>query len=169
MNRKLLFAWFALTVISSLSLFGCGASTSDTTTTTTSSTTSTTVAPVASITGTITLPGIAGHLWFGATTDSTVTTTEGWSEDSVQVAASDTSYDYIIPISASGTYYVVAQLSVGTTSLNSPPQSGDRLGEYADGGLPSSYGQTPVGSPTPIVVTSGAQTGKNFELKVTWR
>ena len=121
------------------------------------------------ISGTITLPGIAGNLWVGATTVSDFVTTEGWIETKQQVTASDTTYNYSLPISAPGTYYVVAILRGGTTESSAPPTAGNRAGEYFDGKIPSSWSQTPSGTPTPIVVASGASvTGKDFDLKVTW-
>jgi hypothetical protein len=129
-----------------------------------------TTSSAGAISGTITLPGVAGVLWIGATTVNDFTATSGWIETKVQVSASDTTYSYSLPISTPGTYYVVATLSVGTTEPNVPtPAAGDRLGGYAGGGMPSVWNQTPVGTPTPIDIASGASaTGKDFDLKVTW-
>jgi hypothetical protein len=167
MKKIFLLACCAVVLVPLVALLGCGSSSSTATTTTTTNTTTTTGTPIGAISGTITLPGVGGYLWIGATTDGTLTTTEGWLEKGAVVTASQATYDYTIPIYTAGTYYVVGQLCIGK-SVFSDPVSGDRLGEYADGGLPVGYGKTPVGSPAPIAVTSGIETSKNFELKVTW-
>lgn len=171
MKARILFALLFLSLVPALALVGCSTATSPdaTTTTTTTSTTSTTSStPIGSITGAVTLPGLEGNLWVGATTDSTFTTTEGWVEIDTQVSSGDATYDYVLPIYTAGTYYVLGMVSVGTTETRETPLAGDRLGEYADGGMPWTWGQTPIGTPAPIYVTSGAETAKNFELKVTW-
>lgn len=158
----------------SLVLGGCATTTSTTTTTSTVSTTGTTLAPGStSISGTVTLPGgLSGCLWVGASTDGTLQATTGWEEIEYQVSASDTSKNYTIGISAPGTYYVLAVLSVGDTTFagQSMPDVGDRVGEYSDGNLISGWGQIPTGTPLGIVVSAGSVlTGKDFPLNVTWQ
>lgn len=171
MKRTLLLAGLALMTVSTLALFGCS-STSSTATTTTASggITTTTGTPVASISGTITLPGgVSGNLWVGANTDSTLTATSGWKEENYLVGPSDTSVDYSLPISTAGTYYVCAVLAIGRTSFDGTPVTGDRVGEYADGKITSGWGKSPAGTPAAIVISSGTTaTGKDFDLKVTW-
>ncbi|MDD5382150.1 MAG: hypothetical protein PHH60_00625 [Candidatus Margulisbacteria bacterium] len=155
-----------------LTFTGCNTATSTDTTTTTAAggTTSTTAPGTATISGTITLSGQAGHLWVGATTDNTFMSGVYPGENNYTVAAGVTTYNYSLPISTAGTYYVIAVLAVGQATFPGPtPIAGDRVGEYSDGGVPAGFSQTPTGTPAPVTVTTGAVTGKNFELKVTWQ
>jgi hypothetical protein len=173
MKKNVLFALFCLLIIPVLALTGCNSASSPdsaTTTTTTTGVTTTTSGstPIGSIMGTITLPGLAGQLWVGACTDPTFMTAEGWSEIDTAVASSDTDYVYVLPIYSAGTYYVLAALSVGTSEVRDTPAAGDRLGSYDGGGMPVGWGKTPISTPDPIYVSSGAETGKSFELLVTW-
>jgi hypothetical protein len=151
---------------------GCGTSSSTTTATTTTTTTTLPGTGTSLISGTITIPGgQGGNLWVGATTDSTFASGVYPAEENYTITAGDTTKSYSLPVgSASGTYYVIAVLAVNQTSYPGPvPLAGDRVGEYADGGLPASFSKTPSGTPTAIVYNSGdTLTGKDFELKATW-
>jgi hypothetical protein len=171
MKKFTLLSLFLLGLALVLACTGCTTATSTDTTTTTNSTTSTTVPGSASVSGTVTLPGLAGNLWVGITTVSTTVTTENWVEANYLVTAADTSKNYSLSISTPGTYYVIAWLSVGATGpTSSLPVAGDRLGEYSDGSVHPDWGQGTTGTPTAIVVTSGAaETGKDFALNVTWK
>jgi len=156
-----------------LAYTGCGTS-SSTATTTTSSTTTTAVPVANTISGTITLPapGVTSCLWVGATTDETFVSGDFYPrENNYTIEAGVTTYNYSLPMSTTGTYYVIAVLAVGRTTFDGTPVAGDRVGEYSDGKVPSNWQQSlaETGTPTAIDFTSGeAITGKNFELKVTW-
>jgi len=123
-----------------------------------------------SISGTVTLPGVAGLLWVGATTDEAFGEHPGYKEVFHQVTATDTAYNYTLTIDTPGTYYVLAVVYAGTTEATGYPKAGDKIGEYADGYVPAGFlGQTPTGTPTAIPISSGTSaTGKDFQLKVTW-
>ena len=175
MKKNIVIVSFLFSLALVLFNIGCTSATSTDTTTTTGSTATTTTLPgtgAAMISGTITIPGgLAGNLWVGATTDSTLTTTMEWIEDNYLITTGDTTKSYSLPIGgATGTYYVLAVLTVGrASSFEGNPVTGDRVGEYADGKITSGWGKTPVGTPTAIVYNAGDTiTGKDFDLKITW-
>jgi len=86
------------------------------------------------------------------------------------ISAGITSFDYTIPVTQAGTYYVIGQFCVGTTEARVIPITGDLLGEYSDGKMPTaSGGPGPFGTPVPLVISSGSTlNGKDFPLHVTW-
>ncbi|MFA5035319.1 MAG: hypothetical protein WC500_06040 [Candidatus Margulisiibacteriota bacterium] len=175
MKKNTIIALFSFILAWGLLISGCSSTSSSTATTTTTLSSTTTTLPgsgAAMISGTITLPaGLAGNLWVGATTDPTFASGVYVGEENYTITASDTTKAYSLPIGgATGTYYVIAVLAVNQTSYPGPlPLAGDRVGEYADGAVPASFGKTPSGTPTAIVYNAGdAVAGKNFNLNVTW-
>jgi hypothetical protein len=135
MKNNTIIALFLLGLVLVLFNVGCATSNSTATATTTSTaagaTTSTTVPIANTISGTITLPGNAGCLWVGATTDSTFGSGVYPGEITYEVTSGVTTYNYSLPMSAAGTgtYYVVAVLAVGQSSYPGPTRYtyGDRL------------------------------------------
>lgn len=156
-----------------LTFFGLSAASKDSSSTTTStsggSTTTVTFVPGEnSISGAVS--GIQfGSLYVLAFVNNAYTGNPATYE-TIYVATGETSRNYSLSGLGNGTYYVVSVLNLNkwVQSFGSP-EVGSKVGQYSNGYVPASFGQTPSGDPAAITISGSSATGKDFSLGVTWK
>lgn len=156
-----------------------------TTTTTTTTTASTTITSTTSTTTTTLAPGtISGTVrwtWADPVNDFGTLYVMGYDNadfsggpiaatTAIHLATGEgNSYNYTLTEVSSGTYYLLGYLRLNRF-VDEPdaPVSGDLCGEWDDGGLPASFGKTPVGVARAFAYSGAGVGGVNFTMEVTW-
>ena len=87
------------------------------------------------------------------------------------VATGEANYVYTLTNIPNGTYYVIAALYLGETSMpDGALRNGDLIGQFTDGLLPASlanYYGTSAGTPEAIELSGADVSGKSFTLEGT--